>query len=165
MHFLSAYLFYNINTNKCLYYLNRLFTAGRQRRFKMCGKKLLKFYFRAQRLNYALDDLIAAVACKSSQGDWGGEYYAERLITIIQKKALLGQLWRYLHGVLSSFCRRDLLILKSYALSQGGYSGLPREQANGIRRVVVRFMRRARLLDRYAKATELVSQYYSLLGR
>ncbi len=130
----------------------------------MTSKKILKFYFRAEELNRAVDRLIVRTACASAGGGYGGEHYAERIIALIGAKKKLGCLWAYLNGVMSSFGEEDKLILRGYALGSRGYSGLVREEANAIRRVVVRFMRRAKYLSRHGEGVELIDKYYAFLG-
>lgn len=131
----------------------------------MTSKKLLKFYFRAGRLNDALDNLIMRSACASATGGNTVFYYADKIIEIVEAKRKLSELWKYLDGVMSSFNGEDKGILLGYALSRGGYNGLPKGRANAIRRVVVRFMRRAKNLSAYGEAVELVKRYYALTGR
>lgn len=131
----------------------------------MSSKKLLRFYFRAQRINGALDNLIMRAACCSSDPSRSCERSAEKIIGLIDSKIKLGGLWSYLDGVMASFDASDKGILLGYALSRGGYSSLPDGRANEIRRVVVRFMRRAKYLSRHAEAAALISKYYALTGR
>ena len=92
-------------------------------------------------------------------------YYAERLCMLVEVKGKLAELWGYLDGVMSGFCVEDRAILQGYALGKGGYSRLPRDRANVVRRVVVRFMRRAWNIGSYASAVRLVSEYFALTGR
>lgn len=129
------------------------------------SKKLLKFYFRADRLNDALDNLILRSACSSALGGRPAMYYAERLCMLVEVKGKLAELWGYLDGVMSDFCVEDRAILQGYALGKGGYSRLPRDRANVVRRVVVRFMRRAWNIGSYSAAVRLVSEYFALTGR
>lgn len=129
----------------------------------MKSKKLLRFYFRADKLNAALDNLIMRAACASATGN--GEACAEKLIELIVEKSELSSLWAYLDEVMSTFGDGDRSVLRGYALSLGGYSGMERDRANAVRRVVVRFMRRAKYLYRHAEGAGLVVRYYVLLGR
>lgn len=131
----------------------------------MSSKKLLRFYFRAQRINEALDNLIMRTACASADEGKTCESYAEKIISLIESKRKLCELWAYLDGVMETFDGGDKGVLLSYALSRGGYSSLPRDRANFIRRVVVRFMRRAKYLCRHEEAADIVSRYYAMLGR
>ncbi len=132
----------------------------------MCqAKKLLKFYYRADRLNDALDNLIMRAAYSSACSEGGGERCALRIIALIGAKGNLGGLWNYLNSVMATFGADDKRVLKSYAFSARGYSSLPPERAKAVRRVVVRFMRRAKNLPRHAEAVKLVLRYFELLGR
>lgn len=128
----------------------------------MKSKTLLRFYFGADRLNAALDGFIFKRACASAHCDCLGSI--ERVISLVDAKRCLSSLWGYLDGVMASFSGNDRAILRGYALSRRGYSGLERSKANAVRRVVVRFMRRANRLGRYAEELDQVMRYRMLFG-
>lgn len=130
----------------------------------MTSKKLLKFYFCADRLNDALDNLIVHSACASGYGPHSFSHYADRVIELVSAKSSLSELWRYLNGIMLTFSGEDKGVLYGYAFMRGGYSALPPERAKSIRRVVVRFMRRAKGLSRYGEALSVLSKYYALAG-
>lgn len=163
MHFLSPFPFYNTHVNKQMFVFlfTKLKTA--RERIGLKSKRILKFYFCAQRLNDALDNLIVHAACSSGREDFWK--CADKVISLISAKQQLASLWGYLDGVMQGFDEGDRTILRGYAFSRVGYSGLPRGKANRVRRVVVRFMRRARSLRLYGAGVELVGRYYALLGR
>lgn len=147
-----------------MYLFKCSFTAVRQRRQTVTSKKLLRFYFRAERLNVVLDGAAMRAALASASGGYAGEHYADRIITIIDAKRKLSSLWAYLNEVISSLSDGDRRVLAYYAQLQGGYSALPAAQAKAVRRVVVKFVRRARYLGRHKQAVELVGSMSALLG-
>ena len=69
----------------------------------MKSKRLIRFYFAADELNCALDNLILQNACNTRDFVRGGEFYAERIIEIIEIKSELGRLWNYLDKVMEGF--------------------------------------------------------------
>lgn len=131
----------------------------------MKSKRLLRFYFCADKLNEALDRLMLAAACGSAENIYNCEVCAERIGGLIEAKYALSALWNYLDGVMKGFGGEDKAVLYGYALSRGGWARLGRERANAVRKVVVRFMRRAKYLSRFSSGAELVDKFYALIGR
>lgn len=131
----------------------------------MKSKRLMKFYFCADRLNEAMDRLILAAACGSANSIYNCEESADRVVALIEAKYMLSGLWSYLDGVMKGFCGEDKAVLYGYAFSRGGWARLGRERGNAIRKVVVRFMRRAKYLERYEEAVRVLDRFYALVGR
>ena len=127
------------------------------------SKRLLRFYFNVDGLESALNNLITAYACRSVDCTKGGEYWGERIITLIDAKKSLSELWGYLDGVLSGFNTDERGTLKNYALSRFGISRLDEGKKREIKRVLIKFTRRARALGRYADGMRLVWEYYCLI--
>ena len=139
----------------------------------MTSKKLLKFYFGAQRLNDAMDELLLRAACASATGG-DAELCARQLCELIGCKCRLAELWSYLDGVMRRFGGRtmplarrfgDRQVLLDYSRMRCGLSKLSADRKNEVRRVVVRFMRGARSLGRYAEALAVLNKYFVLTGR
>ena len=152
MQFLSGFRFYNINvkrTNVCFRGIN------------LKGKSILRFYFSADSLNGALDNLILKQALHS-EGD-EGEACAQRIIKLIEAKRELSLLWGYLNGVMQLFSEDDELVLFRYAFMRCGISRLDDEERKRVRRVYVRFFRKAVRLKSFAEALSLVNAYYALI--
>lgn len=125
-------------------------------------KRLLKFYFYADALNAALDRLISAVAVKSYEAG-AGYQSAERIMSVIDAKDELSRLWRYLDGVMRGLKENDIKTLRYYGGLRTGIKSLGEDKAREIRRVVVKFTRRARFIGRFGRAVSLVREYYCLL--
>ncbi len=80
-------------------------------------KQLLKFYFCADSLNAALDDVALRYALKSADCFKDCEYYAARICDVIGAKQSLAQLYAFLDGALSSVTAEDRRALLAYCLS------------------------------------------------
>lgn len=127
------------------------------------SKRLLRFYFNADRLEGALDNLIVTYACRSADCTKGGEYWAEKIIALIQTKKTLSALWVYLDGVLSAFKREESETLEYYALLRCGIKRLDGAKQREIKRLLIKFTRRLRSLDRFAEGVKLVGEYYCII--
>lgn len=114
-------------------------------------------------MNEALDNLILQLALKSTDYIRGGEYCAERVCEIIEDKACLSTLWSYLDGVISAFSPREKAVLKFYAKLRVGLKRIPYENAKEVKRVVVKFTRRARNAYRFFEEIKRVGKYYCLM--
>ena len=127
----------------------------------MKTKRLFKFYFKAEDIGRALDNLILKYA--SSQSDWerGGEFCAERVADFVGEKAALEELWGYLDGVMGSLNDGDRAALEKYALARTKIKG-DKERLE-IKRAVMKFRRHARRLERFKEEIEIVDKYYCLL--
>ncbi len=131
----------------------------------MKSKQLLKFYFAADKLEKAIDNMIYANACKSGLDFMrSGEFYAERMCALIEVKTRLNKLWRYLDGVIGGMNEGDRAALKYYALLRTGISRLSDGDRKAIKRAVVKFVRRARYIERYSLSYTDLKKYYCLLG-
>lgn len=122
----------------------------------------MRFYFRADDLDRAIDNLILVNACKSANSAYGGEYFAERILKLIWAKSQLADLWNYLDGVVGEL-ERERETLKSYALARCGISNLPCERRREIKRALVKFTRHARRIENFAEGARLVNRYYCLM--
>ncbi|MGN0815090.1 MAG: hypothetical protein ACI4MH_07650 [Candidatus Coproplasma sp.] len=127
-------------------------------------KRLLRFYFSADKLNGAFDNLIMRYACGSGKNEGDGVECAERIISLICAKQSLSLLWGYLNGVMQAFCDKDCELLLLYAYMRGGLSKFDKEQRNNFRRVTVRFARKVKNLERFADGIKLVNSYYALMN-
>lgn len=127
------------------------------------SKRLLRFYFNADGLECALDNLITTYACRSADCAKGGEYCAERIISLIEAKKTLSALWGYLDGVVSAFKTDELETLKYYALLRCGIRRLDAARQREVKRVLIKFVRHVRALDRFAEGVRLVGDYYCLI--
>ena len=128
----------------------------------MKSKQLIKFYFSADNVNKALDNLILDKALKSANHTRSCEYYAERITALIGAKEELSRLWSYLDAVVSSLSERERSVLRFYAGLRPGLSKLTLERAKEVKRVTVKFTRHARLIGRYGEGVQLVKKYYCL---
>ena len=126
-------------------------------------KRLLRFYFNADELERALDNLIIMHACRSADCVKGGEYYAERILAVIGAKGKLSELWQYLDGVISALKSDEVQTLKAYALLRYGIRKLDEDRQREIKRAVIKFSRHARSLERFDEGIKLVGEYYCLM--
>ncbi len=129
----------------------------------MKSKRLIRFYFAADELNCALDNLILQNACNTRDFVRGGEFYAERIIEIIEIKSELGRLWNYLDKVIEGFGEGERRTLEFYGKARAGIKKLPDDRRREIKRAVVKFTRHARFTERYEEAVRLVGEFYCLL--
>ncbi len=131
----------------------------------MKSKRLLKFYFSVDELNASLDGLITFYALKSMESCVGMGGCDEKIIKIAEAKTALGKLWRYLDGVIVGFRAEEREVLKYYAELRTGAKREPAGTFRKIKRVTVKFARRARFTERYAEGVRLVNEYYCLTGK
>lgn len=124
-------------------------------------KKLLRFYYNAENLNKALDNLILAGACRQ---DFlrGAQACAEKILDIIYAKERLGELWAYLDGVIGKICGRGREVLSFYGTTRAGLMSMPDDVRREIKRYAARFTRRLRNLNGYGEALRLLKAYYAL---
>lgn len=128
----------------------------------MNSKKLLRFYFGADVLNAAIDNLILAEGCLSGRTVGRGENDAARLCVLVGEKAELCGLWKYLDGVMGGIGANERAALRLYAGMRCGLSRLDGDARREIRAAVMKFRRHARRLDRWGRAVGLVDKYYAL---
>lgn len=126
------------------------------------SKRLMRFYFRAEELETALDNLILSRALRSAEGVRDADYYAERIIGIIEAKGQLCELWQYLDGVMATLTSADRQALEGYANMRCGVRKLEDAQRLAIKRAQIKFLRHARALDRFSDGVRLVGRYYCL---
>lgn len=125
-------------------------------------KLLLRFYFSAEKLNGALDNVILLLAEKSASECGRGEYYAEKICAVIYEKARLAELYRYLEKIMSKFNLNDFNVLKFYALTRCGVKRFPAEICRKIKSAAVKFTRKARFIENYEKEVKIAGKYYCL---
>ena len=132
-------------------------------------KHLLAFYFYADGLNGALDNVCVRLAKASADHFKGCEYYAQKICAVIEAKGALNELWLFLDGALSSMKEADRTALKAYADSRGKRAQLNNLQTEeddkkAIHRSLMKFSRRVSgRLERYAEQVNVLREYYCLL--
>lgn len=129
----------------------------------MKSKRLIRFYFAADNLNRALDNLITYNACNTEDFERGGGFYADKIIRIIGVKSELTRLWGYLDGVMGELNAHERDVLEFYGGLRVGIKKFPDEKRREIKRVVVKFTRHARFIDRYGEGLKFLKEYYCLL--
>ena len=125
-------------------------------------KRVLRFYFCADSLDRAFDNLILNNACKSVQ-PYSGEMYGERICALLEEKQVLSKLYIYLDAVLGEITQGDREALESYALMRCGIKRLDDERRKEIKRAAMKFKRHARRLESFKDALKLISKYYALI--
>lgn len=129
----------------------------------MKTKRLLRFYFSADSLNRALDNLISVRAVKSFGGLHGADFYFEDIAEIVGAKDGLSRLWAYLDGVMRELGDGDKRILRGYAALRCGVGGLGGKERRAIKRSLMKFTRHAYAIGIFAKEIALLNSYYCLL--
>lgn len=123
-------------------------------------KRILRFYFSAEKLNSAVDNLILKRACAPCAD---GREGAERICGLIGEKQELQRFWGYLDGIIGKLAKEDIRSLGEYAAIRCGVKSLEREDNLRLKRAVVKFTRRVKRLEDFAEALGLVGKYYCLL--
>ena len=120
-------------------------------------KKILRFYFGADSLERAFDNLIITKA-----SDFGADTLetAERLCAVIGEKMRLEKLWSYLDSVLSGFSEEDRIALLNYASARSALDG---DKNRAAKRAVIKFTRHARRLSEFADDISILKKYYCLI--
>ena len=126
-------------------------------------KRLLRFYRSAEKLNGFLDKLMEHVAVQSGLDAFlRGECVADKLLSLIEEKQKLSNLWARLNGVMEGLTEADRLTLNNYADMRSRPASGAEERE--IHRAVVKFTRRAFcILNGGGEALKLVNKYYCLI--
>ncbi len=145
-------------------------------------KQLLKFYFYAEGLNAALDELSLRYAVSSACDRYGWERYADRICALTEAKTDLGELWAFLDGAMSTVTEEDRRALAAYCGGAGqsarGFGLFPRNEEEGggefkaegdggkaVHRSLMKFSRRVGgKIGRFGRQLEVLREYYCLLG-
>ena len=114
----------------------------------MKSKRILKFYFSADKLNGALNALIMAHACKFSGGG--------------EAKRELSELWNYLDGVIGKLSESERRTLEFYGNLRVGIRRLGGDRVREIKRATIKFRRHARRLEKFNPALKLADEYFCL---
>lgn len=122
----------------------------------MKTKKILRFYFTADSLERAFDNLIIHKACDSGSDALAT---AERLCSVIGDKMQLERLWAYLDGVLSQFSKEERLMLSGYAARRAQKD----IDARAVRCTLAKFIRRARRLSEFSDGISTLEKYGCLI--
>ena len=125
-------------------------------------KRVLRFYFSAESLERAFDKLILSNACSSALVR-GGYSCAEEICNLVGEKQELSKLWGYLDGVMGGLSETERLSLENYAGMRCGIKKLCEMKQKEIKRAAMKFTRRARRLESFDKALNLVGKYYCLI--
>ncbi len=129
----------------------------------MKSKRLLRFYFGADALDGAMQNLILGCALGAGEGIQNTLGCAEKMADIIAAKEELGRLWRYLDGVVAGLDVRTRTALYDYAMARCGVSSLPPDKRREYKRAVVKFTRHARNAARFCEGLRMVDEYYCLI--
>ena len=104
-------------------------------------KSIMAFYFWADSLERALDNIITRLALSAGQDVYAGcETYFDKICKVLEDKRKLSELWSRLDGVISKLTERDRTTLKRYAAARTGIKG---DEKREIHRAAVKFARRA----------------------
>jgi hypothetical protein len=127
-------------------------------------KKILRFYFCADKLNSSLDNLIERFALCSFESDRECMYYANKILKLIEVKTNLSLVWGYLNGILQKFDEEETGWLIYYSNLRCGLTHFDCQKYNNVHRVLVKFSRRAANVDLlFEEGLKLIDCYYALL--
>lgn len=129
----------------------------------MKRKRLFKFYFGAERLDGALNNLIEKYALNSADCARSAEYCAEKIIRIAEVKRQLSGLWAYMDGVMNKLTGEEREALRFFGTLRTGLGRQPESKIKLIKRASMKFTRKARRLDGFKSAVELAEGFYCLL--
>lgn len=123
-------------------------------------KRILKFYFYAEKIDLHFDRLITKYAC-DPESDCGETL--ERINILIDEKQKLNKLWSYIDMIAGGLKADEKEALKNYSAMRTSIKKLDKEAERCIRRAGVKFVRRARRLGSFDGELRLVNKYYALL--
>ena len=121
-------------------------------------KKILRFYFGADSLERAFENLIFN---KAFDFEADTLETADRLCSIIGEKMKLEKLWGYLDGVISSFSGEERDALCLYSSRRG--TPLSDSERRVAKRAVIKFTRHARRLKEFSDGISILKKYYCLI--
>ena len=124
-------------------------------------KKVLKFYFSAERIDERVDKLILKYALDAGRSC---ERSAERICELIEEKRMLSSFWGYLDGIISRLSERERTALKFYAYARQRLADFPEAIIREVRRSAVKFSRRAKNIDLYERERAVAEKYYAVTG-
>lgn len=124
---------------------------------KVKVKGILRFYFSADGLERAFENLIMKKACAPFAD---GLKNAERITEIIEEKTELENLWAYINSVMSGFSEEERGRLREYAARRSKQC-ICGEKA--VKSAVIKFVRRARRIEEFGKSIEVLRSYYCLM--
>lgn len=130
----------------------------------MKNKRLLRFYFKVEDLDRALNNLILKHACASADHTRDPAVCAEKIFSLIAAKDELSSLWNYINGVMERLSERERAVLEEYGLSRRGLGGLNAERQRTVKTVLMKFTRHARFIERHGFALRLVGEYYCFMS-
>ena len=119
-------------------------------------KKILRFYFGADSLERAFDNLIKAKALNTESD---ALETADMLCSIIGEKIRLERLWAYIDGIILTFSDAERSVLLKYCVMTPYDYDVRRET----KRVTIKFTRRAKRLKDFADDISILNKYYCLI--
>lgn len=127
----------------------------------MTTKMILRFYFSAESLNRALDNLILKKAVGTAHGTQDTERSFAEIAAIISEKEELKQLWGKLDCIMRGLRKGDIDMLEGYAaLRTGAGEG---ERRREIKRAVTKFCRHAQSHGGFGELTSALKKYCCLM--
>ena len=126
----------------------------------MKTKDILKFYFFAEKIDAAFENLILKRAC--SGAGRGGYSDALNICGLLEEKSVLCTFRAYLDGVICGLPAADVRVLRGYAALRCGISLLSEDGRRAVKRAVLKFKRRARRLASFGGAMRIAVKYICL---
>lgn len=126
-------------------------------------KRILKFYFSAEKLNKSLDGTITRYALASADYSVSAESCAEKICAVIETKKAFSQLYDYINGIMCKFGADEVKTLEYYANLRGGILKLPEGARREFKRVLTKFSRKGSGIERFKEGLRAVDAYFAVL--
>ncbi|MDE7214893.1 MAG: hypothetical protein K2N68_03560 [Clostridia bacterium] len=126
-------------------------------------KRVLKFYYSAEKLNETLDKTITRLALRSADYSEKAESFAEKICKVIETKKNFAALYGYLNEIMCGFCESEIKTLEYYAKLRKGILTLPDGTRREVKRVVTKFTRKCRGLERFKEGLKAVDAYFAVM--
>lgn len=124
-------------------------------------KRLLKFYFNAEKLNIRLDRLLEHRASYARSYDALADLNG--VVEIVGDKVALCRLYSYLKEIMDGLSDCDRAVLRRYSLLRVDIKRLDGGTYREYKRAAMKFSRRLRYIGVYAEETEVLKKYAVLI--
>lgn len=122
-------------------------------------KKVLRFYFSADKLERTINGLIMKYACAADC-----QSSAERICTLIEEKIELSVFWNYIDGIMRGLSDEERNSLREYAFMRVALKKQPDDIYKRIKRAAAKLKRRATRVENFTRGAELADKYNCILS-
>lgn len=124
-------------------------------------KRLIKFYFNAEKLNNWLDGMTVFRACTAHAGRAASDF--DRVLEIVCDKIALERLYSYLKVIMDGLTEKDRSVLYGYSLLRMDIKRLRLEEYREYKRAVMKFSRKLIYSKVYLKEFKVLGKYAALI--